>query len=175
MTRPRIASIAPDEKHWKLQAVRQCFRCSKQNRVACLQDHQNPKLQPLFPPASHFAVQRGPLQRPQNHLVKVNWLPRPSDSVPLMITASASDARPAPVYLQTYHAWVTPNGQLLVKVVLDIGSIGWTFGTTCRRHWAVPRRVLRNLTFGKIHSATSRPCNRVCHAHQPSQQQAGLH
>ncbi|XP_077557616.1 uncharacterized protein LOC144172899 [Haemaphysalis longicornis] len=86
--------------------------------------------QPLFVPASNVTVRRGSARfRARYQVCPLGWsrgpptVPKPFHAQSSVVTAPISTTRPTPVYLQTCRAWATgPNGQLLVRVLLDTGS-----------------------------------------------------
>ncbi|XP_077548092.1 uncharacterized protein LOC144160812 [Haemaphysalis longicornis] len=166
-------NVPPEEKRRRLQAGRHCFRCGKQNHIAracqtartlscsrCSRRHLTSLCDVAQPGSahatrsSHSAGQGGP-----------PTVPKPSHAASSVVTASTRSTRPTPVYLQTCRAWATgPNGQLLVRVLLDTGSQR----TFVRRD--VSRALgysvegvedLKLVTFGKSHHAAAEKYPRV--------------
>ncbi|XP_077552449.1 uncharacterized protein LOC144166823 [Haemaphysalis longicornis] len=167
------ANVPPEEKRRRLQAGRHCFRCGKQNHIArafqtartlscsrCSRRHLTSLCDVAQPGSAHAT--RSPHSAGQGGPPTV---PKPSHAASSVVTASTRSTRPTPVYLQTCRAWATgPNGQLLVRVLLDTGSQR----TFVRRD--VSRALgysvegvedLKLVTFGKSHHAAAEKYPRV--------------
>ncbi|XP_077545161.1 uncharacterized protein LOC144158266 [Haemaphysalis longicornis] len=92
-------------------------------------------------------------------------VPKPSHAASSVVTASTRTTRPTPVYLQTCRAWATgPNGQLLVRVLLDTGSQRTFIRRDVSRALGYSVEGVEDLklvTFGKSHHAAAEKYPRV--------------
>ncbi|KAH9375562.1 hypothetical protein HPB48_002547 [Haemaphysalis longicornis] len=167
------ANVPPEEKRRRLQAGRHCFRCGKQNHIAracqtartlSCSRYSRRHLTSLFDVAQAGSAHA----TRSSHSAGQGGLPtvlKPSHAASSVVTASTRTTRPTPVYLQTFRAWATgPNGQLLVRALLDKGSQR----TFIRRDFsrALGYSVegvedLKLVTFGKSHHAAAEKYPRV--------------
>ncbi|XP_077536079.1 uncharacterized protein LOC144148418 [Haemaphysalis longicornis] len=104
--------------------------------------------------SSHSAGQGGP-----------PTVPKPSHAASSVVTASTRTTRPTPVYLRTCREWATgPNGQLLVRVLLDTGSQRTFIRRDVSRALGYSVEGVEDLklvTFGKSHHAAAEKYPRV--------------